>query len=60
MRLFEGKKETVANRLIYDYPNLPSFINKVLDIDPTGQKYVEYIGKQLLKIMGVHGIDWHR
>ena len=51
MRLFEGKKETVANRLIYDYPNLPSFINKVLDIDPTGQKYVEYIGKQLLKIL---------
>jgi hypothetical protein len=51
VRLFEGKKETVANRLIYDYPNLPSFINKVLDIDPTGQKYVEYIGKQLLKIL---------
>lgn len=51
MKLFEGKKETVANRLIYDYPNLPSFIDKVLDIDPTGQKYVEYIGKQLLKIL---------
>jgi len=51
VKLFEGKKETVANRLIYDYPNLPSFIDKVLDIDPTGQKYVEYIGKQLLKIL---------
>lgn len=51
MNLFEGKKETVANRLIYDYPNLPSFIDKALDIDPTGQKYVEYIGKQLLKIL---------
>ena len=51
MNLFEGKKETVANRLIYDYPNLPSFIDKALGIDPTGQKYVEYIGKQLLKIL---------
>jgi hypothetical protein len=51
VKLFEGKKETVANRLIYDYPNLPSFIDKALDIDPTGQKYVEYIGKQLLKIL---------
>jgi hypothetical protein len=51
VNLFEGKKETVANRLIYDYPNLPSFIDKALDIDPTGQKYVEYIGKQLIKIL---------
>ena len=49
--LIEGKKEDVAKKLkskfVFDGP----FIDRVLNIDPTGYKYVDYIARQLEKII---------
>jgi hypothetical protein len=49
--LIEGKKEEVSKRLKqrFEYDN--SFIDRVLLADPTGYKYIEYIAKQLEKLI---------
>lgn len=51
MIIIEGKRENVAkelkSRFEYDGP----FIERMLGIDPTGHKYVDYIAKQLTKII---------
>jgi len=49
--LIEGKKEDVAKKLkskfVFDGP----FIDRILNVDPTGYKYVDYIARQLEKII---------
>ena len=49
--IIEGRKEDVAKRLKqrFEYDN--SFIDRMLSVDPTGYKYVDYIGKQLEKLI---------
>jgi hypothetical protein len=51
MIIIEGKKEDVAKRLKQMFEYDGSFIDRVLDVDPTGYKYVDYIGKQLERII---------
>jgi predicted Zn-ribbon and HTH transcriptional regulator len=49
--LIEGKKEDVAKKLkskfVFDGP----FIDRILNVDPTGYKYVDYIARQVEKII---------
>jgi hypothetical protein len=47
MNLFEGRKEDVQASLNTKFPYDASFIGRVLNTDPTGGKYVEYIGKRV-------------
>lgn len=49
--LIEGKKEDVAKRLKQKFEYDGPFIDRMLSVDPTGYKYVDYIGKQLEKII---------
>lgn len=45
--LSEGKKEEVSKRLKQKFEYDGPFIDRVLNIDPTGYKYAEYIGRYL-------------
>ena len=49
--LIEGKKEDVAkklkNKFVFDGP----FIDRILNVDPTGYKYVDYIARQVENII---------
>ena len=49
--LIEGKKEDVAKKLkskfVFDGP----FIDRILNVDPTGYKYVDYVARQVEKII---------
>jgi hypothetical protein len=49
--LIEGKKEEVSKRLKqrFEYDN--SFIDRIMSADPTGYKYIDYIAKQLEKLI---------
>jgi hypothetical protein len=49
--IIEGRKEDVAKRLKQRFEYDGSFIDRMLSVDPTGYKYVDYIGKQLEKII---------
>jgi hypothetical protein len=49
--IIEGRKEDVAKRLKQRFEYDVSFIDRMLSVDPTGYKYVDYIGKQLEKII---------
>ena len=49
--LIEGKKEDVAKRLKSKFEFEKGFIDRILDVDPTGYKYVDYIARQLEKII---------
>ena len=51
MILIEGKKEEVSKRLKqrFEYDN--SFIDRIMSADPTGYKYIDYIAKQLEKLI---------
>lgn len=51
MVIIEGKKEDVANKLKQKFQYDNPFIDQVLNIDPTGYKYVDYIARQLEKII---------
>ena len=51
MIIIEGRKEDVAKRLKQRFEYDSSFIDRMLSVDPTGYKYVDYIGKQLEKII---------
>ena len=51
MIIIEGRKEDVAKRLKQRFEYDGSFIDRMLSVDPTGYKYVDYIGKQLEKII---------
>ena len=51
MIIIEGRKEDVAKRLKQRFEYDVSFIDRMLSVDPTGYKYVDYIGKQLEKII---------
>ena len=59
MIIIEGKKEDVASKLKQRFEYDGPFIDRILNVDPTGSKYVEYIGKKLEKIIpelgGVNG-----
>lgn len=49
--LIEGKKEEVAKKLKQKFEYDTRFIDQVLNIDPTGYKYVDYLANQLNKII---------
>ena len=49
--IIEGRKEDVAKRLKQRFEYDGSFIDRMISVDPTGYKYVDYIGKQLEKII---------
>ena len=49
--IIEGRKEDVAKRLKQRFEYDGSFIDRMLSVDPTGYKYVDYIGKQLEKLI---------
>jgi hypothetical protein len=49
--IIEGRKEDVAKRLKQRFEYDGTFIDRMLSVDPTGYKYVDYIGKQLEKII---------
>ena len=49
--IIEGRKEDVAKRLKQRFEYDSSFIDRMLSVDPTGYKYVDYIAKQLEKII---------
>ena len=51
MIIIEGRKEDVAKRLKQRFEYDGSFIDRMLSVDPTGYKYVDYIGKQLETII---------
>ena len=51
MIIIEGRKEDVAKRLKQRFEYDGSFIDRMLSVDPTRYKYVDYIGKQLEKII---------
>ena len=51
MILIEGKKEEVSKRLKQRFEYDSSFIDRVMFTDPTGYKYVDYIAKQLEKLI---------
>tara|TARA_B110000503_G_scaffold143577_1_gene245975 strand:+ start:4878 stop:6677 length:1800 start_codon:yes stop_codon:yes gene_type:complete len=57
--IIEGKKEDVVSKLKQRFEYDGPFIDRVLNVDPTGYKYVEYIAKKLEKIIpelgGPHG-----
>jgi len=49
--IIEGKKEDVASKLKQRFEYDGPFIDRILNVDPTGSKYVEYIAKKLEKII---------
>jgi hypothetical protein len=49
--LKEGKKEELSKKLKQKFKYDTSFIDQVLNIDPTGYKYVNYLANQLSKII---------
>lgn len=49
--LIEGKKEEVGKRLKQKFVYDGRFIDTVLNIDPTGYKYVDYIGRKIEDII---------
>jgi hypothetical protein len=49
--IIEGRKEDVAKRLKQRFEYDSSFIDRMISVDPTGYKYVDYIGKQLEKLI---------
>jgi hypothetical protein len=49
--LIEGKKEEVAKILKQKFEYDGPFIERMVDIDPTGYKYIDYIGKNLEKLI---------
>ena len=49
--LSEGKKEEVSKRLKQKFEYDGPFIDRVLNIDPTGYKYAEYIGRYLESVI---------
>ena len=51
MIIIEGRKEDVSKRLKQRFEYDGSFIDRMLSVDPTGYKYVDYIAKQLEKII---------
>lgn len=51
MIIIEGKKDDVAKRLKMKFEYDGPFIDRMLSIDPTGYKYVDYIGKILERII---------
>ncbi len=51
MVIVEGRKEDVSKRLKQRFEYDGSFIDRMLSVDPTGYKYVDYIAKQLEKII---------
>ena len=51
MIIIEGKKEDVLKRLKQRFEYDGPFMERMLSVDPTGYKYVDYIGKQLEKII---------
>ena len=51
MVIIEGKKDDVAKQLKMKFEYDGPFIDRMLSVDPTGYKYVDYIGKQLERII---------
>ena len=51
MIIIEGKKDDVTKQLKMKFEYDGPFIDQMLSIDPTGYKYVDYIGRQLEKII---------
>lgn len=51
MIIIEGKKEDVLKRLKQRFEYDGPFMERMLSVDPTGYKYVDYIAKQLEKII---------
>ena len=51
MVIIEGRKEDVSKRLKQKFEYDGSFIDRMLSVDPTGYKYIDYIGKQLEKLI---------
>ena len=51
MIIIEGKKEDVLKRLKQKFEYDGPFMERMLSVDPTGYKYVDYIGKQLEKVI---------
>jgi hypothetical protein len=49
--IIEGKKEDVLKRLKQKFEYDGPFMERMLSVDPTGYKYVDYIAKQLEKII---------
>lgn len=49
--IIEGKKEDVLKRLKQKFEYDGPFMERMLSVDPTGYKYVDYIGKQLEKVI---------
>jgi hypothetical protein len=49
--IIEGKTEDVAKRLKQKFQYDGPFIDRILSVDPTRYKYVEYIAKKLEKII---------
>jgi hypothetical protein len=49
--LIEGKKEEVAKKLKDKFEYDTRFIDQVLNIDPTGYKYIDYLARQLEKMI---------
>jgi hypothetical protein len=49
--IIEGKKEDVLKRLKQRFEYDGPFMERMLSVDPTGYKYVDYIAKQLEKII---------
>ena len=51
MIIIEGKKEDIAKQLKQRFEYDGPFIDRILSVDPTNYKYVEYIAKKLEKII---------
>lgn len=51
MIIIEGKKEDVSKRLKQKFEYDGPFIDRLLNTDPTGYKYVDYISRKLEKII---------
>ena len=51
MILIEGKKEEVSKMLKQKFEYDKAFIDRILSLDPTGYKYIDYIANQLEKII---------
>ncbi len=49
--LIEGKKEEVTKKLKSKFEFDGPFIDRMMNIDPTGYKYVDYIARQLEKVI---------
>jgi hypothetical protein len=45
--IIEGKKDEISRKLKEKYPYDGALITRVLNLDPTGYKYIEYLAKRL-------------